>query len=55
MTNTGDTPPPTTPPTTPPSTPPTLPNTGVPWVPVIAVGGAGLVLFVAGLIRRNYE
>lgn len=53
ITNTGNTPPP--PGTPPPDVPPTLPQTGVPWIPVIAVGGTGLVLFVAGLIRRNYE
>ena len=51
ITNTGN--PPGTPPTTPPSNPPKLPQTGVPWVPVIAFGGSGVVLLGAGLIRRK--
>ena len=47
----------TTPPTTaaPPSKPPTLPRTGVPWVPAAILGVSGLILFLAGAVKKASE
>ena len=53
ITNSGSYKPPTNPPTTPPTTPPRLPQTGVPWVPAIALGGSGIVFIGLGLARRG--